>query len=150
MEYKTPACAEDYLRRFEMDESTVDPIKICHALGIKVITYRKAKELIEALGFSKFTEGNDGFCVMLRKRPVIFYDDETTTPERQRSTIAHELGHFANGDFEHDSTPCMGHCCDKCREWKADSFAFRLLFPDPTVGTRYAAKPKTKERSDPQ
>ena len=124
-----PACAEDYLRRFEMDESNVDPIKISRALGIKVITYREAKELIEATGLSKLTKDNDGFCIMIRKQTAIFYDD-TRSPKRQRSTIAHELGHLVNGDLERNRPPCKGHCCDKCKEWQANSFAFDLLFPD--------------------
>lgn len=129
MEYKTPACAEDYLRRFEMDESTVDPIKICHALGIKVITYREAADLIVAAGLSELTKDNDGFCIMVRNHLAIFYDN-TRSPKRQRSTIAHELGHIVNGDLERSRPLCKGHCCDKCKEWQANSFAFDLLFPD--------------------
>ena len=135
-----PARAEDYLRRFGMEETNVDPLKISQALGIKVITYREAADLIVALGFSEFAEENDGFCVMVRNRPAIFYDD-SRSPERQRATIAHELGHVVNGDLERPRAPCAGRCCDKCREWQADSFAFNLLFPD--------NQPKEKERSNP-
>ena len=129
MKHKMPARAKDYLHRFGMEETNVDPAKISLALGIKVITYREAADLITALGFSKFTEGNDGFAFMVRNRPAIFYDD-SRSPERQRATIAHELGHFANGDFERPRPPCAGRCCDECREWQADSFAFNLLFPE--------------------
>ena len=125
--YQMPGLAEEYLWRYGMDKSNVDPIEISQKLGIKVITYREAKELIEALGFTKFTEGNDGFCVNIRNSSAIFYDD-TRSPERQRATIAHELGHFVNGDLTKNRPPCKGHHCDHCKEWRADSFALNLLF----------------------
>ena len=119
------------LLRCKVRELPVDPIKISHALGIKAITYREARELILALGFSKFTEGNDGFSLMLRKRPVIFYDDETTTPERQRFTIAHELGHLVNGDLGELPTCRNAEVEDgePDKERSANIFAARLLAP---------------------
>ena len=126
---KSRDAAWEILLRCKVKELPVDPIKISRFLGVKVITYREAADLITALGFSKFTEGNDGFAFMVRNRPAIFYDD-SRSPERQRATIAHELGHFANGDFERPRPPCAGRCCDECREWQADSFAFNLLFPE--------------------
>lgn len=135
-----PARAKDYLHRFGMEETNVDPAKISRFLGIKVITYREAADLFDVLGFSKITENNDGFAVNIQNRPAIFYDD-SRSPERQRATIAHELGHFVNGDLERPRAPCAGRCCDKCREWQADSFAFNLLFPD--------NQPKDEERSNP-
>ena len=126
--YQMPGLAEEYLHRFGMDKSNVDPIEISWALGIKVITYREAHDLVEALGFSKFTEGNnDGFAINIRNRPAIFYDD-SRSPARQRATIAHELGHFVNGDLTKNCPPCKGHRCDECKEWRADSFALNLLF----------------------
>lgn len=77
----------------------VDPVKVSRDLGIKVITYREAAGLIAALGLEAFTKDNDGFSLMVRSRPAIFYDDEKTTVERRRFTVAHELGHFINGDL---------------------------------------------------
>lgn len=119
------------LLQCKVRELPVDPIRISQLLGIKVITYREAKELIVALGFSKFTEGNDGFSLMLRKRPVIFYDDETTTPERQRFTLAHELGHLVNGDLG-DLPTCRNTEVaegEPDKERSANIFAARLLAP---------------------
>jgi Zn-dependent peptidase ImmA (M78 family) len=128
---KARNAAWEILLRCKVRELPVDPIKISRQLGIKVITYREAKELIVALNFSKFTEGNDGFAIMLRKRPVIFYDDESTTPERQRFTVAHELGHLVNGDLG-DLPTCRNTEVaegEPDKERSANIFAARLLAP---------------------
>ena len=126
--YTMPDFTEEYLRRFGMDKSNVDPIRISHALGIKVITYREAADLFMATGLSELTkDDNDGFCVKVRKQIAIFYDD-TRSPERQRTTVAHELGHVELGHLMAPCPPCKGHRCDECREWQADSFALTLLF----------------------
>ncbi len=128
---KARDAAWQILLQCKVRELPVDPIKISRFLGIKVITYREAADLIKALGFSKFTEGNDGFSLMLRKRPVIFYDNETTTPERQRFTIAHELGHLVNGDLGELPT-CRNTEVEEGepdKERSANIFAARLLAP---------------------
>ena len=128
---KARDAAWEILLRCKVRELPVDPIKISRQLGIKVITYREAHDLIVALGFTKFTEGNDGFAIMIRKRPVIFYDDEATTPERQRFTISHELGHLVNGDLG-DLPTCRNTEVaegEPDKERNANIFAARLLAP---------------------
>lgn len=128
---KSRDAAWEILLRCKVKELPVDPIKISRFLGVKVITYREAKDLIVALGFSKFTEGNDGFAFMVRNRPAIFYDDETTTLERQRFTIAHELGHLVNGDLGPLPTCRNTEVADgePDKERNANIFAARLLAP---------------------
>ena len=129
--YTMPDFTEEYLRRLGMDKSTVDVFDLCRKEGIALLRWSEpeVRELARVLGFDRFMEnGNDGFTYHnSRGRKVIFYDDRRL-PERQRTTVAHELGHFELGHATGNCPPCKGHRCDECREWQADSFALNLLF----------------------
>ena len=129
--YQMPDFTEEYLRRYGMDKSTVDVFDLCRKSGIALIPWSEpgipwlTKEIPQLK--NNINADNDGFAFCVRKSKAIFYDD-TRSPARQRATIAHELGHFVNGDLSKSHPPCKGHRCDECREWRADSFALNLLF----------------------
>lgn len=93
-----------------ISELPIKVIPLCKRLGIKVIKYS------EAPGVPK--EG-DGFSTVVGKRAYIFYNDGVI-PQRQRFTIAHEIGHILlkHNDIESED-----------REAEADVFASRLLMP---------------------
>lgn len=63
---------------------------ICRAEGLTVISYHDADPLIRQYGLTDHAAENDGFTL----GKIIFYDNTRCTPERQRFTIAHELGHI--------------------------------------------------------
>ncbi len=89
--------AWDVLIRHKIDTLPVKISRICKAEGIVVSSYSKGAEVIKALGFEESTRDNDGFAVKLFGRSCIFYDDSCSV-QRQRFTVAHEYGHFVNGD----------------------------------------------------
>ena len=88
--------------------------KICRGEGLRLLSYSKGMELIEKLKLEENAKGNDAFSF----GRMIFYD-QTKSIERQRFSIAHELGHYVLDD---------GTDGDE-REREADIFASRLLAP---------------------
>ena len=105
------------------------PIKVvdvCKRMKLKVFPY--TNEILNLYDVN--WKETDGFCVTLHRRPVIFYNPDTSKA-RQRFTIAHELGHIMRGHLDtrsminrepdpKDSSP---------EEHEANIFASRLLAP---------------------
>ena len=85
------------LIKYNISSLPVKITDICKGEGIVVRSYTQAREFIKALGFEGSTLGNDGFAVCVGGQNLIFYDDICTI-QRQRFTIAHELGHIVLGD----------------------------------------------------
>lgn len=88
--------------------------KICRSEGLRLLSYAKGAKIIQKLKLEENAEGNDAFSF----GRMIFYD-QTKSIERQRFSIAHELGHYVLDD---------GTDGDE-REREADIFASRLLAP---------------------
>lgn len=112
---------QKYIHKYIADSDCVDMSilkQICRAEKIKLFPYTSAQSLIKALGLEQHADDTDGFCI----KNVIFFDDRRPDA-RQCTTVAHEMGHILLGHTK--------ECLDKkvC-EMQADSFAFRLLFPD--------------------
>ena len=108
----------------------VDVFRICRREGIRVVSYREAREAGLFVVLEDAAAGNDGFALILRGKKVIFYD-EALPVGRQRFTLAHELGHFVLGDAGAKPTvqnvePSEG---DSEAEKLANMFAARLLSP---------------------
>ena len=108
-----------------VSELPIDVRKICRSERIRVFTYTRAEKLIKRFGLEAHADGNDAFSFAR----IIFYNDETT-PERQRFSIAHELGHILlhssdgatvlNREISPNDNPI---------ESEANVFASRLLTP---------------------
>lgn len=106
----------------------VDVIKICRAEGITLFTYRSGKNFIKELNLEEHLQENDAFSV----GRIIFYDDTKPT-QRQRFSIAHELGHI----FLHIGKGAEDATVYNREPWptndpietEANIFASRLLAP---------------------
>ena len=113
------------LIKHRVSQLPIDVRKICKSEKIRVFAYTRAQKLIGTLGLKENTIGNDAFSFAR----VIFYNNETT-PERQRFSIAHELGHILLHSpdgatvYNREISPN-----DDPKESEANIFASRLLAP---------------------
>lgn len=99
-----------------VQELPVDIVGLCRKMGIRVQHYISADQ-------------NDGYCTIFLGRPRIFVSS-TCTPERQRFTIAHELGHILLGHVgEHQLVNREPASTDNPIEQEANVFASRILAP---------------------
>lgn len=100
----------------EVKELPVKVVKLCHSLGIQVKYYESS-------------DGNDGYCKMYPNKPYIFVN-KLCSKERQRFTVAHELGHIILGHVGKyklvNREPSEN---DSPIEKEANVFASRLLAP---------------------
>lgn len=105
----------------------IDVVAISRKEKISLFTYKQSEDFIKALGLEENTVDNDAFSI----NSMIFYDD-TKPRERQRFSIAHELGHiFLHSEtsgkatvYNREPTPN-----DNPLETEANIFASRLLAP---------------------
>ena len=122
--------AWELLIKYNIGSLPVKISEICRSEGILVRSFGQSRELIRALGFEKSTQENDGFAVIIEGRGYIFYN-EACSHQRQRFTVAHELGHFASGDV--GEMPTLRNRepseADADSEHKANVIAARLLAP---------------------
>ena len=105
----------------------VDVVHISKKERINLFTYKQGAVLIKDLGLEENTVDNDAFSI----NSIIFYDD-TKPRERQRFSIAHELGHI----FLHSETSGKATVYnrepspdDNPIEMEANIFASRILAP---------------------
>lgn len=97
-------------------ELPVNIVQLCRGMGIHVA-------LFDGGGKS------DGYCVMVLGQPCICVS-ERCTPERQRFTIAHELGHILMGHVgKYTLVNREPNAGDNPIEQEANVFASRLLAP---------------------
>jgi Zn-dependent peptidase ImmA (M78 family) len=105
----------------------IDVKAICRAEKINVFTYKQGENFIKNLGLEEHMVGNDAFSI----RNTIFYDD-TTIPQRQRFSIAHEIGHIflhLDGGARATVYNREPQANDDPIEVEANLFAARLLAP---------------------
>lgn len=108
--------AWDVLLRENVTQLPVDIVQVCRQMGIRVQLYTP-------------TDENDGYCALFLGRPRIFVSERCSS-ERQRFTIAHELGHILLGHVgqrqlvNREPSPS-----DNPIESEANVFASRLLAP---------------------
>lgn len=110
----------------------VDIMSICEKEGIVVRSFSFARKMgvLEALGLEGAVAGNDGLAFSIGGKPMILYDDRKTV-QRQRFTIAHELGHIINGDVGQTPTERNREPSDDDTgiEARANMVAARILSP---------------------
>lgn len=102
------------------------PVKvssICRSMGYYVISYACAYDAIINMGLSDMARKSDGFTC----GGIIFYNEQCTI-QRQRFTVAHELGHILlhGGQGICNREPSAN---DNPTEQEANVFASRLLAP---------------------
>ena len=98
---------------------------LCRQERIRLFSFSEGARLIKNLGLESHTEENDAFSFAR----IIFYDDRSS-PQRQRFSVAHELGHIVlhaptfptvfNREISSNDNPL---------ESEANVFASRLLAP---------------------
>lgn len=106
----------------------VDLHAVCRELGCKLYSYESGSALLRAFGAEGNTEITDGFTILYRGTPYIFYD--SSMPEgRRRFTVAHELGHVALGHLKRGRYLLRRSRKKEEDETQANQFAARLLEP---------------------
>lgn len=120
MNYKKYRESRDLAWRVLLNEGVVElpvnVVQLCRGMGILVKYYDG--------------DGNsDGYSTIFLGRPRIFVS-RNCSPERQRFTIAHELGHILLGHVgEYDLVNREPNSKDNPIEQAANVFASRLLAP---------------------
>lgn len=120
MNYKQYQNSRDLAWRVLLNERItelpVPIVQICRQMGIRVKPYTP-------------NDDNDGYSTIIWGSPNIFASQECS-PERQRFTVAHELGHILLGHVGEkklvNREPSRG---DNPIEQEANVFASRLLAP---------------------
>ena len=127
---KSRDTAWEILIRHGVSALPVDIMSICRAEHIYVFTYRGHERELVGLGLVEHARSTDGFSVRLEGHDLIFYDDRKS-PQRQRFTVAHELGHFVNGDVSDRPTYRNTEPSDDDdeKETAANRVACRILSP---------------------
>ena len=126
MNYKSSRdAAWEMLIKHNITALPVSVQKLCKKEHIKLLTYKEGEKIIKKFDLTEHTIGNDAFCI----GKIIFYDD-TTTPQRQRFSVAHEIGHIVLHQpkeattYNREMSPN-----DNPIESEANVFASRLLAP---------------------
>lgn len=113
---KSRDLAWQVLLQENITELPLNIVRLCHRMNIRVQYYDP-------------TDENDGCCTILFGKPRIFVS-RNCSPERQRFTIAHELGHILLGHVGKyelvNREPCKN---ESSLEHAANVFAIRLLAP---------------------
>ncbi len=136
--------ARNILRDHNLLQLPVDPLKVAHALNIRVMN-------------AKFSEENKSGVVSKRGNDLSIYLDYDDPSWRKRFTIAHEIAHIVlhmlEGDSEYidaednfrNTSPEAGQWTDeKQKEWEANVFAAALLMDGDLVKAEWS---KTHELS---
>ena len=112
------------------------PIKvsaICRKLGIQVRSYEKAKKLLKRHQLEHKTLEIDGFTLGIDGRYTILFNEHCSI-QRNRFTVAHELGHILLGHVPKDGIHITAinrepSSKDNPLEQQANVFASRLMAP---------------------
>lgn len=128
----TMGFAEDFLEKNKIKKVPFDIFDLCEKNNISAIpySYKDARHMLELIGIGDWMNKTDGVAVQVAETSAIFFDD-TLPMMRQKSTVAHEIGHHVLTHFDRGIYKCECHDCGACKERQADSFALNLLFPDP-------------------
>jgi Zn-dependent peptidase ImmA (M78 family) len=106
-------------------ESPVDPVRIARTLGMGVITASLAPDVSGAIIKER---GQDPAIVL----------NAQDSPNRQRFTCAHEIGHFvlrgeSGDDYDYDYRDIFSSTGEREEERYANAFAAGLLMPEEDV-----------------
>ncbi|MDD4715907.1 MAG: ImmA/IrrE family metallo-endopeptidase [Oscillospiraceae bacterium] len=147
MEYQQYQKARDkvweLLLKHGCRELPIQVSQICKKEKITLLSYGRAAPVIAALGLEAHCE-NDGFTAVVETRPLIFYNERCTV-QRQRFTVAHELGHLFLGHVSRGAFTIQNRepePDDQPAEQEANVFAARLLAPACVLWGMHARSPE--------
>lgn len=115
------------LVKHQIKSLPIDVMEICKAEKISLFTYEQGRNFIKSLNLEEQIIENDAFSV----GNIIFYDEKKPR-QRQRFSIAHEIGHIflhldnGNKATVYNRDPSTN---DNPTEAEANAFAARLLAP---------------------
>lgn len=127
MEYSKYEKSRDLSWKILLNQKiTCLPVKvssICHSMGCRITDYERSREFIDKFSLQSRIKNSDGFTCS----NIIFYNKDCTV-QRQRFTVAHELGHILlhSGRGIYNREPNKK---DNPIEQEANVFASRLLAP---------------------
>lgn len=137
--------ATQVLRDHDLLELPVNPLKVAHALGVKVMN-------------AVFSEPEKSGAIVKRGKAFSIFVNANNSPSRKRFTIAHEIGHKllhmssaadaefvdTEDNFRSEYTSEGGEWTEERRkEWEANVFASALLM------NAEAVRAEWKEAEDP-
>ena len=128
----------------KIDRLPVHVGTICKHYGYKLYAYSRNTALIEHVGLTEHASRTDGFTVCAGGTYYIFYNDRNTTIQRQRFTVAHEIGHIQLqhiGDAQYTRINREPAPHDDPAETQANQFAARLLAPACVLHELHALQP---------
>lgn len=112
----------------------VDPIKLAHALGMQV-------KHLNPVNMSPEDYGISGYAAIENGQPVVAFNT-AEHPNRQRFTVAHEIGHHILGHVRADAGRCLRDVptnysanVNQYIEAEANEFAAQLIMPEDAVRT---------------
>lgn len=121
----------------------VDPIKEAHKYGIKVVADSPTNPILKNYESGLIKRDGDN---------IVIYVNPNDSLERQRFTIAHELGHYVCGHLNNnnimfrDSTKQYSKYNYDLKEYEANKFAAEFLMPKEKIDFLiYSAKQTTIE-----
>ena len=137
MDYEEYKISRDLAWKIILDMGFTElPIKvsaICRKLGIQVRSYEKAKKLLKRHQLEHKTLEIDGFTLGIDGRYTILFNEHCSI-QRNRFTVAHELGHILLGHVPKDGIHITAinrepSSKDNPLEQQANVFASRLMAP---------------------
>lgn len=135
MDYKNYQQARDMswrmLIKCNIMSVPVQVVHVCKQNGWSVYTYRAMHDYLQKTGLLQYSQTTDGFTLRMHGNYAIFVDD-TMSSERQRFTIAHEIGHIVCGHLQDGGRTVICRepaATDSPQERQANIFASRFLAP---------------------
>lgn len=115
----------------EVKELPVSLNEICKQLGVRVFSYTDAARIIQNKQLADIVTKTDGLSFYNGDMPVILFD-QALPLNRNRFTVAHELGHIILGHVKRGQMTVMNRepsPDDNPYETAANQFTVRLLTP---------------------
>lgn len=128
---KSRNAAWEILLACRVEALPVDLNAVLRHLEVRVYSYSRGLELLEAAGLTGAAKQVSGLTFFAGTQPVILYND-AEMPQRIRFTVAHELGHLVLGHVqpgEHTRQNREPQPGDNPTEQAANRFAADLLAP---------------------
>lgn len=131
---RTVRTASSFLLETGVRTLPVDPAEIIRSRGWRLQPYTGAADRSQlSLGEFRAEVGTQDAFTVLRRRPVIFYNDTIISRERIAFSLCHEIGHVILGHFADFRPDTLTAAQLALLDVEADVFAANLLAPSPVA-----------------